>query len=1455
MIKPGVVQPPVKLEYPNKGRSTNQLNYLLKQIIPTVWKHHFAWPFQKPVDTVALNLPDYHKIIKHPMDISTIKKRLENHYYYSSKECVNDFNTIFTNCYVYNKPGEDVVLMAQAIEKAFQAKLTQMPLVETEIPLLNKGKGKRGRSIKGFNNQIIAEKINLPTKNYDIISGDDESNDDSLSQLNNNLIISTDLSPLNQYPILDNQLKPHSLSFEEVSLVTSSILIMTTSIISHAFSSSNNTNTNNIGNAFTISTNSILKNYPHPASSISRGSLIKSYIVPNLDAQILSITGKSNINKSTYPVQHKSVKRGIKCQADTTTPNAITNLDLLLSDTTEPILKMDYRMPLDHLGSDYMNSNSRRESGRAIKKPSKDLPDSQQHLKKGDLISLPVQMKYCADLIKDLFSKKHHAYTWPFYTPVDALELNLPDYHDIIKIPMDLSTVKKKVEARDYKNPADFVNDVRLIFANCYKYNPPDHDVVAMAKKLQDVFEKRYAKMPDESTFRAMDGDDASTTGGYYNINRSTGSASPYSSPRSRPHTPPLSSASSSTSSSSSSSTFSASSKQKHLTVLQAQLRSIHEQLAALTAKATSKHKKKKKKGQDKKSSSEKDTPQSQNPSNISILYPLIVNSSTTITSHFKKNAKSSAIDISHKTSLGYHPSQQINLQDVTPVSSHKPLPDFHPYDDPNILTTSSSRKRAGSKKAHGGGKKQALYASVKKTASISTSSLSRKSGGVSRSTDLSKGERLNDTVFMTTLAEEVIPVAVKNKFTSSTITLGSIDALAIATSLSYSFSSLAHSTDLNTFATNGHSIVSFKPLQPLKKNVNSKRSASMETASNSSPTPTILNTSFIPPLLYDSDDEDNAKPMSYDEKRQLSLDINKLPGDKLGRVVHIIQSREPSLRDSNPDEIEIDFETLKPSTLMELEVYVASCLRKRTRKPYSKKVAQKSKDEIVKERREELERRLLDVSGALGTPLSNVLSPASTSTYSAFPSVVTISYANYLAPSQITSITSIPYSLSAMVTNGVNISNPPFSHTLFTNHGSSSYPALGATGIFEVNKDMIHITSSLISQVTLSLSTSVTAIASTRSRLSASSSSAGSSSTSDSSSDSASSSNNDCNTPLEYSHKRKSKKDKQNNSLQNEQNLKKNHILPISLFSVIKSTGTLHTTEIQTQNSFSNVTLSSMKYTTSLFSQVPIISTPSLNPPHLNAFKNADKSDKSPTHFSSLPLFSRHTNLNGQTHIYASGGLNKTVTSTPRTTNVLNSIDAKNLVTTIFNPAVNAPTSNSSPISMIYTSDTGSGTKIKDFVHNSFEAFRKQALEKEERQKQFKEQEEKNKQVEKNSLEKLKKKSETCSGTICTARESDLPASPHISHYSGISNGMIAVPPHFTTLSSTLGDLPSFKKSIIPPTTTYLLDDPLNLNSPDLARERQRLKEMEKRRREMKAGLIDINRQSDIMSSFEKML
>lgn len=112
-------------------------------------------------------------------------------------------------------------------------------------------------------------------------------------------------------------------------------------------------------------------------------------------------------------------------------------------------------------------------------------------------------LKSCNEILKELFSKKHSGYAWPFYKPVDAELLGLHDYHDIIKKPMDLGTVKRKMDNREYKSAPEFAADVRLIFTNCYKYNPPDHDVVAMGRKLQDVFEMRYANIPDEPVANA----------------------------------------------------------------------------------------------------------------------------------------------------------------------------------------------------------------------------------------------------------------------------------------------------------------------------------------------------------------------------------------------------------------------------------------------------------------------------------------------------------------------------------------------------------------------------------------------------------------------------------------------------------------------------------------------------------------------------------------------------------------------------------------------------------------------------------------------------------------------------------------------------------------------------------------------------------------------------------------
>lgn len=131
----GVMQPHFRLCTPRPLRMTNQLQHLRNVVMKSLWRHPLSQPFREPVDVVKLCIPDYRRIIRHPMDLGTIKKRLENCYYVSGEECIDDFYTMFNNCYTYHKPGEDIVLAARILEKVFRAKVREMPEEEMDLPL------------------------------------------------------------------------------------------------------------------------------------------------------------------------------------------------------------------------------------------------------------------------------------------------------------------------------------------------------------------------------------------------------------------------------------------------------------------------------------------------------------------------------------------------------------------------------------------------------------------------------------------------------------------------------------------------------------------------------------------------------------------------------------------------------------------------------------------------------------------------------------------------------------------------------------------------------------------------------------------------------------------------------------------------------------------------------------------------------------------------------------------------------------------------------------------------------------------------------------------------------------------------------------------------------------------------------------------------------------------------
>ncbi|KAK1418257.1 hypothetical protein QVD17_27400 [Tagetes erecta] len=95
-------------------------------------------------------------------------------------------------------------------------------------------------------------------------------------------------------------------------------------------------------------------------------------------------------------------------------------------------------------------------------------------------------MKNCRQVLNKLMK---HKLSWVFNKPVDAVALGLHDYHQIIKRPMDLGSVKSNLSKNLYSSPLDFAADVRLVFENAMLYNPKTDEVHVMADQLLMYFE------------------------------------------------------------------------------------------------------------------------------------------------------------------------------------------------------------------------------------------------------------------------------------------------------------------------------------------------------------------------------------------------------------------------------------------------------------------------------------------------------------------------------------------------------------------------------------------------------------------------------------------------------------------------------------------------------------------------------------------------------------------------------------------------------------------------------------------------------------------------------------------------------------------------------------------------------------------------------------------------------
>ncbi|XP_047166770.1 histone acetyltransferase GCN5 [Vigna umbellata] len=104
--------------------TTNQkhLSGFMRSLLKSMLEHADAWPFKEPVD--ARDVPDYYDIIKDPMDLKTMSKRVESELYYVTFEMfVADVRRMFANARTYNSPETIYYKCATRLESHFQSKV------------------------------------------------------------------------------------------------------------------------------------------------------------------------------------------------------------------------------------------------------------------------------------------------------------------------------------------------------------------------------------------------------------------------------------------------------------------------------------------------------------------------------------------------------------------------------------------------------------------------------------------------------------------------------------------------------------------------------------------------------------------------------------------------------------------------------------------------------------------------------------------------------------------------------------------------------------------------------------------------------------------------------------------------------------------------------------------------------------------------------------------------------------------------------------------------------------------------------------------------------------------------------------------------------------------------------------------------------------------------------------
>ncbi|XP_055086814.1 bromodomain adjacent to zinc finger domain protein 2B-like isoform X3 [Periophthalmus magnuspinnatus] len=115
--------PPVSKKAKMRDGGTDELD-VCQQLLGELETHQDAWPFLKPVNPKSV--PGYKKVVKKPMDLSTIREKIANKQYSCLESFTDDVNLVFDNCERFNEDDSEIGKAGHIMRRFFNKRRAEL---------------------------------------------------------------------------------------------------------------------------------------------------------------------------------------------------------------------------------------------------------------------------------------------------------------------------------------------------------------------------------------------------------------------------------------------------------------------------------------------------------------------------------------------------------------------------------------------------------------------------------------------------------------------------------------------------------------------------------------------------------------------------------------------------------------------------------------------------------------------------------------------------------------------------------------------------------------------------------------------------------------------------------------------------------------------------------------------------------------------------------------------------------------------------------------------------------------------------------------------------------------------------------------------------------------------------------------------------------------------------------